>query len=480
MKKILVLSAFLFLLVPVWGKTVVLYHTGDTHGFFYPQKQVGGYAALAALLKQEKNPYLLLDSGDFASGTAETEKTKGLAAVALMNAVGYDAATLGNHEFDFKDEGINSLLQQANFAVLAANLREKKTDKLPTWTKAYEIFDVGGIQVAVIGLANRYPSQASTQYYFTKPLPVFAAALTEIEKERPAVVVVLAHDTLADDREGRYSYLGDIAAKYGGRVHVILGGHTHQIFQNKFFNGVLYAQSGCHLKNVTKVTVDIDDKTGKIKHFSSQLIPLNIAQTGSDKSIEKLANSFRDDSLEQIVGQAGEKFSQNPVRSGEKDSPLDDWISDLGRQYTKTDIFIHNTGATRTSLEKGPVTKRTLIDLFPFEDTMVSLEIPGSVLKKFIRRGLTPHNKYIYSGLQISYALTRAGRVKKLEVLLNGKAIENQAVYRVGTNTYVAKQVLLKELEKCSSGEKTVRQLMLEALEKGPVFPPNTGRVILK
>lgn len=480
MKKIIFLVSFLFLLTTGWGKTIVLYHTSDTHGFFYPQKGIGGFAALSALLKQEQNPILLLDSGDFANGTAETKKTKGLAAVELMNAVGYDAATVGNHEFDFGDEGISSLLKKANFTVLAANLREKKTDKIPSWAKAYAVFDVGGTKVAVIGLANRKPTQPTKKYYFTKPLIALENALAEAEKEHPSFVVVLIHDSLADYRNGILPYVGQIATKYAGRVQVVLGGHAHKIFQNEFIKDVLYAESGCHLKNVTKVTVKLDDKTGKVQQISSQRIPLSLAQVGSDQRIEKLADSFKETALEEVVGTAGADFSKNPIAANEKDSPLDDWISDLGRAYTNTDIFIHNTGGTRISLEKGPITKRALIDLFPFEDKMVKMKVSGLTLKNFIRAGLIPWSKYAYSNLEISYTLNKKGQVKELEVLFQGRPLENQKMYTVGTNTYVAKNFAFKKAEKQSAGEKSVRQLVTEAFKNGPVYPAQTGRIILK
>ncbi len=480
MKKSFIILFLLTLVFPLFGKTLVFYHTSDAHGFFYPQKGVGGYAALAALLEQEKNPFLLLDSGDFANGTEETKKTKGLAAVELMNAVGYQAATIGNHEFDFKDEGLVPMLKKAKFSVLAANLREKKTDHLPSWAKAYEIFEVGGEKVAVIGLANRHPTKATKQYYFTKPLAAFASALQQAEKENPSVVVVLAHDSLADYRNGILPYLGNLAKKYSGRVHVILGGHAHKIFQNEFINGVLFAESGCYLKNVTKITVELNDETGKVVSLSSQLIPLQISQTGTDLKIATLADRYKDMALETVIGTAGADISQNPVRKTEKDSPLDDWISDLGRRYTQTEIFIHNTGGTRISLEKGPITQRTLIDLFPFEDKMVRMEITGEQLKKFIRSGLTPWNKYVYSGLQISYSVSKKGFVKDLQVLLNGQPIENKKTYTVGTNSYIAKLRAFAGVDKKSAGDKSVRQLVAEAFQEAVVYPPDTGRIILK
>ncbi len=480
MKKLVALIIALGFFIPLCAKTVVLYHTSDAHGFFYPQKGVGGYAALSAVLKKEPLPYLLLDSGDFANGTIETKQTKGRAAVELMNSVGYDAATIGNHEFDFKDVGFSSLLKKAKFAVLAANLREKNTDKIPTWAKAYQVFQVGSAKVAVVGLANRTPTQPTKQYYFTKPLSALATALEQIENEHPDVVVVLAHDSLADYRNGTLPYVGEIATKYGKQVHVVLGGHAHKIFQNEFINGVLFAESGCYLKNVTKIVIETDDKTGKIISAKSSLIPLQIATTGEDKEMAQKANALKVPGMEEVIGQAGADLSQRPIRKGEQDSPLDDWISDIGRQYAQTQIFIHNTGGTRITVEKGDVTRRTLIDLFPFEDKIFKMEITGRELKKFIRAGLTPWNKYVYAGLDISYTVNKKGRVKDLQVLLDGKPLENKATYTVATNSFIARNKSFKSADKQQVGTKSVRQLIEESFQKGPVFPPTTGRIIQK
>ena len=480
MRKLFVSLSLLLLFTPLLAKTVVLYHTSDAHGFFYPQKGVGGYAALASVVKKEKNPYLLLDSGDFANGTIETKQTKGQAAVELMNAVGYDAATVGNHEFDFKDAGLAPLLKKADFAVLAANLREKATGKIPSWAKAYQVFQVGSATVAVIGLANRTPTQPTRQYYFTKPLVALEGALKQVQKEHPDVVVVLLHDSLADYKNGVLPYVGDIAKKYGGRVQVVLGGHAHKIFQNEFINGVLFAESGCYLKNVTKVTVETDDKTGKVKSVKSVLIPLQTAQTGEDADIAKRSAAVKVPGMEDVIGQAGVSLSQTPVRPDEKDSPLDNWISDIGRQYANTQIFIHNTGGSRITVEKGDVTRRTLIDLFPFEDKIFKMELTGLELKKFIRSGLLPWNKYVYAGLEISYTADRKGRVKNLQVKLAGKPLENNKTYSVATNSFVARNKAFGAVSKQPVGTKSVRKLIEEAFAKGSVYPPATGRIVQK
>ena len=91
--------------------------------------RIGGFAALAAVVKNGPQNYLLLDSGDFSNGTVEAKNSQGLKSVEIMNALKYDAATIGNHEFDFKDAAVAPMLQKAQFAILAANFVQASKER---------------------------------------------------------------------------------------------------------------------------------------------------------------------------------------------------------------------------------------------------------------------------------------------------------------------------------------------------------------
>ena len=277
-----------------------------------------------------------------------------------MNRMGYDAATIGNHEFDFKGEGVAPLLANAQFAVLAANFFETSTGKYPPSVLPYKIFDENGVKVAVIGLANRVPTNPSKLYSYGKPLAALEKALTAAEAKKPDVVVVLVHDSLEDDKHGTQSYVGDIGRKFAGRVHVVLGGHAHKIFQNKYINDVLFVESGSYLNNVSRISVETDDETGKFVSAKSELIPLVTAKTGEDPEIKAFAEALREPGIDEVLGFAGETLAKKPADSSCQDGALDDWVADLGRSYSGAEVFIHNTGGTRVDMKKGPVTPRSL------------------------------------------------------------------------------------------------------------------------
>ena len=475
MKKLLLILLLLFPLV-VSSKTLVIFHTSDTHGFFYPQNKIGGFAALKNVINHEKKPFLLLDSGDFANGTAEAKFSRGAKAVQLMNAVGYSAVTIGNHEFDFKDAGITALIQESKFPILAANLREKATGLLPAGVQAARVFNVDGIKVAVIGLANNHPSQPTQKYTFIKPLTALSKALQEVEKQDPAVLIVIVHDSFVDYQHDILPYMGQIAKRFPGRVQVVLGGHAHKIV-NEYLESTLYVESGAHLEAVSKITVNVDDETGKFLSAQAKLISLNVDEVGQDKTVAKLAEELREPGLDNEVAVITKRLSKKPILPNTLDGELDDWLADEGRKITKTEIFIHNTGGTRMDLLPGSLTRRQLIDLFPFNDVLISMEVPGYTLQKFIKSGLVPWNKYTYSGITVSFDKIGPNRVKNLQIKINGKPLEKRQIYRVGTNSYIARQALFTDLPQKQVGNQKVSQLIEQALSSGELFTPQTGRI---
>lgn len=487
MKKLLLLLGCLFFGLVLQAKTVTLYHTGDTHGFFYPQNGTGGAAALAAVLAREKAPYLLLDSGDFAEGTVETQCSQGLKAVQLMNFLHYDAATVGNHEFAFQDSGFDALLHAADFAVLAANLKDAQTGQYPPDVLPYKMFTVNDVKVAVIGLAHQNPTRETRKYILSAPFAALKKALAEAEKKHPQVVVVLAHDSLAEDRPGHPFYMGNIGRKLAGRVHVVLGGHAHLIFQNEYRGGVLFAESGCNFQNVTKITLQTDDKTGELLSAKSELIPLEIARTGENPKIKKYAESLREKDVDEPIGQTSAALEKYPQTPGHMDSSVDNWVADATCRYAPADVCIHNTGGARAGLPKGDITRRDIVDLYPFNNTVVKANVSGAFLKKLVKENLTPWNRLAYAGLSVTYHKTKNGKIKNLKIWVRGERLQEDKQYTVAVNSYVAGRgregKLFNTLPKGalrSAGAKTVRQVLEDDLKNGVLVPPATGRITEK
>ena len=485
MKKLFLLFLLTLASAGLFAKTTVIYHTSDSHGFFYPKNGQGGFAALAEVIDEGPEDYLLLDSGDFSNGTAEAKNSKGLKSVALMNMLGYQATTIGNHEFDFKDDGFEPILKNLKFPVLAANFVERKTGKVPPLILPYKIFDVDGVSIAVIGLANRTPTNEGKTYKFTKPLPALKKALKEVAKENPDVVVVLVHDGLRDTKHGTQAYVGKIGKKFGNQVNIVLGGHVHNIVQNEYINGVLYVESGCNLQNVSKITVETDDKTGKFVSAKSELIPLIIEKVGQDEEVAQYAQTLLEPGMDELFGQAQENISRVSSVPEHKDGPLNDWIADLGREAAGTQIFVHNNGGTRVDMEKGPVTRRETTDIHPFDNGIVKMTVDGKFLKYLVKKSLLPRSLFTYSGMTVTYR-NKHGRVKDLKILVDGEPVQNDKKYTLATNSYIGyggsegwpfKKI--KDSEKQMVEGVTIRSVLENGLKThSPVKPVPTGRII--
>ena len=485
MKKLFLLLILSFSAAGLFAATTVIYHTSDMHGFYYPKAGVGGAAVLAELIDEGPEDYLLLDSGDFSNGTAEAKNSKGLKSVDLMNKLGFHAATIGNHEFDFKDKGVAPILERAEFAILAANFFEKESGKYPKGVLPYQVFDVDDVDVAVIGLANTNPTNKSKKYKFTQPLPALEKVLKEKPVQEADITVVIAHDALVDEEHGTQAYISQIAEKFGDKVNVVFGGHAHHIVQNHYINGVLFVESGNYYQSVSKVTIETDDETGKVISAKSELIPLIVEKIGIDEDMAEYAESIKEPGMDEVFGEAAEKISRSSDIEEHKDSPLNNWIADLGRDYAGTQIFVHNNGGTRIDMEKGTVTKRETVDIHPFENTITKMTVDGKFLKYLVKKSLLPRSLFTYSGMTVTYR-NKKGKVKDLKIYVNGEPVENRKKYTLATNEYIAfggsegwpfNRIDNSKKEKVGTGN--VRTILEDGIKKySPVKAISTGRII--
>ena len=153
------------------SREVVIYHTSDMHGYILPhkarwhtpnpQRKIGGFVALAAAIEAEPKPYILLDSGDFFQGAPEGTLSKGRSVIKLMNALGYHASAIGNHEYDFGEANLIELAQLAHFPLLASNIQIRETGAPVDYAQPWALIEQGGVKVGVVGLATRETSTAT-------------------------------------------------------------------------------------------------------------------------------------------------------------------------------------------------------------------------------------------------------------------------------------------------------------------------------
>jgi len=512
MKKIFLTLALVLVLsgLQAGALTIDVYHTSDVHGWYSARpalwdnenstRPIGGFPALAALLKKEKNPYILLDSGDMAQGTPEGILTKGMASITLMNQLGYAAAIPGNHDYDNGEANLQVLISSAAFPFLGANLYYKGTDANTVYLKPYTIIKKGGRKIAVLGLLGKHTATSTLpsnvrHLDFHDEAAETAKWLPEIKKQHPDAIIVLAHLGLSEGlslkrvdistwtfEPAPYGTLGVARAARG--VDLILGGHNHAAFLKGYhdpLSGTWLAESGYGLSYVTKAELRFDDATGKLAGIKVNLVPLWIDRTGQAPKVLKTIAGFNaavEREMGKVVGSAATDL--NFAADG-LDSGIGSWLCDITREAAGADLAFQNTKALRAELKKGDVRLRDLYQAMPFDNTIVTARLTGAQVKQLMADNLKNGRSAIQvSGLRVEFSEGPGGPAA-IRLTRDGREIGPEEEFLVATNNYLAFGGTGGNV---FSGGKDIKDTMLpmrdvmkSAFSAGPVGAPEGGRI---
>ena len=462
---------------PLNGKTVIL-HTNDVHG------SIELYAKVAAMkddYKAQGAQVILADAGDYSQGTVYVSVNKGKDAVTMMNAAGYDVATIGNHEFDYGYAQLKSNLNSAGFKVVCANVLQDGSPVFDAYTK----INKGGVQVAFVGLetpeaqtkANPALIQGLT---FLAGDEMYAAVQTQVDAARTAgadIVIVLTHLGVDSSSEPNTSY--DLYKKVNG-IDFIIDGHSHTVM-TKGPEGEPIQSTGTALNNIGVIT--IDNATKKIE--SNELIPIwhteevdgdNVTVYDYTKSDETVANAAKA-IIDPIDADYDQKFAESAVDLNGAKAPgnrteetnLGDLITDAMMWAIQTKapgvdmtnaVAITNGGGIRAPIAKGDITKKDVNTVLPFGNTLAVVYVKGSELLEALEVSTYCTPKSLggfpqFAGMEVelntaceydandtTYPGSTYFGPKSINRItiktVNGKAFDKDATYAVITNNFLA------------------------------------------
>lgn len=432
---------------------IVVYHTNDIHGWMMPQKikekekekLVGGFAVLASYLKDKPRGYLLIDSGDFFQGTPEGDLTRGDSVLECMNALGYTAVALGNHEYDLGEENVKRLSRLAKFPFLSANTFDAKTKKGVPYAKPYILKEINGAKVAIIGLTTSnmknlvFPKNIAG-LHFEREVDTLKRVVEEVKKQGAQVILVAAHVGI-ETKESPPDFEGEkfLAANVPG-IHLILGGHSHFGLESPYQdekNNTLIAHNRSGLKTVTRTMLRVWKKSGKLFTSRYQLIPLEVEKYGEDSEVKKIVESYQKkvgEKLDVVIGESKMVLDRKGI-----ETLLGNWQTDVMRKFAKTDIAFHNIGGIRADLPEGKLTLRHMYLLSPFGNTVVKMELTGAQIKEILEHSISGRQGVLQvSGIKMVFDKSRPQGERVVEVIVNGKPLEMKKFYRVATNNFVA------------------------------------------
>lgn len=255
------------------SNTLVILHTNDTHSQIEPiaagkrDGNCAGYARRMGLIEQERRNHpglLLVDAGDFCQGTPYFNFYHGRIEVDALNRMGYDAITLGNHEFDYGVDTLAHVLKNAQFAVVSANYDVEGTP-LEGIVRPYVVLDRLGVRIGILGVGINPEGLISDKNFapvrYLEPISSVQEAVCELkDKHYCDIVICLSHLGTGSDDDKK---INDIQlAKSTRDIDVIIGAHTHKIVTNKYVknldgDSVLLAQMGKSGARIGKISLKI-------------------------------------------------------------------------------------------------------------------------------------------------------------------------------------------------------------------------------
>ena len=464
--------------LPAEHQPVVILYTNDVHCGI---EDAIGYAGLAAYEKAyEKLGYevVLVDNGDAIQGGPIGTLSKGAYIIDIMNAMGYDIATIGNHEFDYGMDVFMSLREKAEFPYISANFCDLEGNPI---LDPYVIKELGGWKVAFVG--------ASTPETFTKSTPTFfqdaegnyiydfcqgedgAKLYAAVQKavdaaraEGAEIVIVMSH--LGTDASSVPYTSSDLIVNTTG-INAVLDGHSHsewemELVKNAAGEDVILSSTGTKLNNVGSLVIGVGDEDAPV--LTSALHSESLFQDEEAEAYIATVKAQYEETLNQVVATTAVDLTTKDPATGERavrnsETNLGDLCADAYRMVLGADIAFVNGGGVRADIPAGDITYGQILSVHPFGNMACLIEVSGQQVLDALEMasrdvpnecggflqvsGLTYE---INVGVESSVVVDDkgsfvevAGERRVQNVLVDGQPIDPEATYTLASHNYMLK-----------------------------------------
>jgi 2',3'-cyclic-nucleotide 2'-phosphodiesterase (5'-nucleotidase family) len=415
-------------------------------------RPVGGVAALKpwfdSLARACGCTTLRLDAGDEMQGTALSNATFGRGTIDALNAIGIDAAAIGNHEFDWSLDTLRVRMSEAKYPFVSANITSTAANARPDWATPWTLITKYGLRIAVIGLTT---TETPTS---TAARNVRGLAFGEAPGDRrylPAaraaadLVIVVAHaGAVCDSSRGEgvgatcHGEIFDVARQLdSGSVDLIVAGHTHRGV-NEVVNGIpiIEAQSSSRAIGV----VDFVRVGGTRREVRTQLITPYADQVRPDPAL--LETLGRQQQAVRAITERPVARLKFPLKREGDEYGLGRLIADAQRSAGRADVAIMNNGGIRSDLRDGMVTWGNVYQVQPFQNRLLRLMVKGSVLQDALEHCVAGSDHIPdchVSGVEVWYdARKDPGKRITRTRLASGKPIEKERDYTLVVSDFMA------------------------------------------
>jgi len=375
--------------VPPSPRQLTVLYTNDEHGWMEGESEGQGAANLIGLWREEEGytpdgPYLILSGGDNWTGPAISTWFQGVGMVEVMNAMGYAATAVGNHEFDFGLDNLKARISEAHFSYVSANLRYQRDNATPVdlGIQPYVVVNVSSLRVGITGLTT-YATATSTNPANIKEFIFmdYEAALREVVPQMRtagAEIILVAGHACPEELVPMASMVKDLGIQFLG------AGHCEQPYSKKVGDTAVVTGSS-HMAGYGYATFEYDSSTRVTK-----VIEYGIGDNKGgeeDQVVAEIVARWRQATDAQLDVQIG-YLKQTLNRSGTaiRSLIIESWL--IG--YPTADVAITNPGGIRDDLTAGPVTLADIISVMPFDNVIIQMKLTGKQITQVLVLASSP------------------------------------------------------------------------------------------
>lgn len=452
--------------------SLTILHTNDFHARFEPiskydsgcsadanaeGKCFGGTARLVTAIAEARarsNNAILVDGGDQFQGTLFYTYYKGKMAAEFMNKLGYDAMTVGNHEFDDGPEVLRGFMDAVGFPVLMSNADVSGEPALAGKLAKSTVIERGGERLGLIGLTPHDTDELASpgpNVIFTDPVGAVQQEVDSLSAQGVTKIIVLSHSGYNVDKR--------VAAETTG-VDVIVGGHTNTYLSNTsdraegpyptMVGGTAIVSAYAYGKFLGELNVTFDD-AGKVVSAVGEPLIMDAAVAEDSQTKDGIADLAKplDEIRNKVVAQTAQAIdgAKGSCRAGE--CTMGNLVADamLARVADQgVQIALQNGGGLRASIDAGPVTMGEVLTVLPFQNTLSTFQAKGSTILAALENGLSQIEDGAgrfpqVAGMKLLYdpAAAAGDRVVSVQIQMGGAwtVLKPETVYGVVTNNYV-------------------------------------------
>ncbi|WP_299865297.1 bifunctional UDP-sugar hydrolase/5'-nucleotidase [uncultured Roseobacter sp.] len=496
--------------------SLTILHTNDFHARFEPINKYdsscsaeddaegecfGGSARLITAIEEARarsNNAILVDGGDQFQGTLFYTYYKGALAAEMMNKMGYDAMTVGNHEFDDGPEVLRGFMDAVNFPVLMSNADVSAEPLLADTLAKSTVIERGGEKLGLIGLTPEDTDELASpgdNITFSDPVAAVQGEVDRLTAEGVNKIIVLSHSGYGVDQR--------VAAETTG-VDVIVGGHSNSLLSNTsdradgpyptMVGDTAIVQAYAYGKFLGELNLTFDD-AGNITEARGEPLLIDASVSKDNATADRIAEAAQP--LEEIRNKVVAETASEIIGVREEcraiECAMGNLIADAMLDRVKdqgVEIAIQNGGGIRASIDAGKVTMGEVLTVLPFQNTLSTFDVTGAKIIEALENGVSQHEEGAgrfpqVAGMSYAFDVSQPAGSRISDVMVGGAPIDPAKVYSVVSNNYVRNggdgYDMFKDAENAYDFGPDVADVTADFLAaQGPYTPYTDGRITAK